>query len=156
MRILKGVLEEELQNSIRMIKQYQRALNELPKGSLVEKEIKGRKYYYLAVRESNKVKFIYKGKISEEEKNKYTEAKKLRAKYRKLISGLNKQIAFLKKALNGKELQSLSWSFKYFCGKRLIVFIYNEQIVHLKWTEGKYVNQDIFDSTERKNFRLYT
>jgi len=108
MRIIKGVLEEELQNSIRMIKQYQRALNELPKGSLVEKEIKGRKYYYLAVRESNKVKFIYKGKISEEEKNKYIEAKKLRAKYRKLISGLNKQIAFLKKALNGKELQSLS------------------------------------------------
>jgi len=36
------------------------------------------------------------------------EAKKLRAKYRKLLSQLNKQIAFLKKALNGKEIRSLS------------------------------------------------
>jgi hypothetical protein len=107
-KIIKGVLEEELQNSIRMKKQYHQALNELPKGSLVEKKIKGRKYYYLAVRESNKVKFIYKGKISEEEKKSYVEAKELRAKYRKLISGLNKQIAFLKKALNGKEIRSLS------------------------------------------------
>jgi len=108
MNIIKGVLEEELQNSIRMKRQYEKALNELPKGSLVEKSIKGHKYYYLAVRESDRVKFIYKGKISEEEKNKYMEAKKLRAKYRKLLSQLKKQIVFLKKALNGKAIRSLS------------------------------------------------
>ena len=40
MNVIKGVLEEELQNSIRMKKQYERALSELPKGSLVEKKIK--------------------------------------------------------------------------------------------------------------------
>ena len=108
MNIIKGVLEEELQNSIRMKRQYEKALNELPKGSLVEKSIKGHKYYYLAVRESDRVKFIYKGKISEEEKNKYIEAKKLRAKYRKLLSQLKKQIVFLKKALSGKAIRSLS------------------------------------------------
>jgi len=108
MKVIKGVLEEELQNSIRMKKQYEKALQEFPKGSLVEKKIRGHKYYYLAVREGKKVKFIYKGKISEEEKKKYIEAKKLRAKYRKLLSQLNKQIAFLKKALNGKEIRSLS------------------------------------------------
>lgn len=108
MNIIKGVLEEELQNSIRMKRQYEKALNELPKGSLVEKRIKGHKYYYLAVRESDRVKFIYKGKISEEEKNKYIEAKKLRAKYRKLLSQLKKQIVFLKKALSGKAIRSLS------------------------------------------------
>jgi hypothetical protein len=108
MNVIKGVLEEELQSSIKMKKQYERALSELPKGSLVEKKIKGRKYYYLAIRESDKVRFIYKGKISEEEKKKYIEAKKFRAKYRKLLSRINKQIAFLRKILNGKELQSLS------------------------------------------------
>jgi len=108
MNVIKGVLEEELQNSLRMKKQYEKALQEFPKGSLVEKKIRGHKYYYLAVREGKKVKFIYKGKISEEEKKKYIEAKKLRAKYRKLLSQLNKQIAFLKKALNGKEIRSLS------------------------------------------------
>ena len=108
MNVIKGVLEEELQNSIRMKKQYEKALNELPKGSLVEKKIKGHKYYYLAVREGKKVKFIYKGKISEEEKKKYMEAKKLRAKYRNLLSQINKQITFLKRALNGKDIRSLS------------------------------------------------
>ena len=108
MKVIKGVLEEELQNSLRMKKQYEKALQEFPKGSLVEKKIRGHKYYYLAVREGKKVKFIYKGKISEEEKKRYMEVKKLRAKYRKLLSQLNKQIAFLKKALNGKEIRFLS------------------------------------------------
>jgi hypothetical protein len=108
MKVIKGVLEEELQNSIRMKKQYEKALQEFPKGSLVEKKIRGHKYYYLAVREGKKVKFVYKGKISEEEIKRYMEVKKLRAKYRKLLSQLNKQIAFLKKALNGKEIRTLS------------------------------------------------
>ncbi|KPL13354.1 MAG: hypothetical protein AMS26_14725 [Bacteroides sp. SM23_62] len=108
MKVLKGILEEELQNSIRMKSQYEKALNELPKGSLVEKTIKNHKYYYLAVRERHKVKFIYKGKISEEEKRRYIETKKMRAKYRKLIFQLNKQIAFLEKAINGKAIRSLS------------------------------------------------
>jgi hypothetical protein len=107
MNVIKGVFEEELQNSIRMKKQYEKALNELPKGSLVEKKLRGRKYYYLAIRESNKVKFIYKGKISEEERKRYIEAKKLRAEYKRLLSRINKQIAFLKKTLNGKEIQSM-------------------------------------------------
>ena len=108
MKVIKGVLEEELQNSMRMKRQYEKVLKELPKGSLVEKEIKGHKYYYLAFRESKKVKFIYRGKISEEEKKKYLEAKEFRAKYRKLLSQINKQIAFLKKALNEKTIRSLS------------------------------------------------
>jgi len=107
MNVIKGVFEEELQNSIRMRRQYEKALNELPKGSLIKKKIKGHQYYYLAIRESNKVRFIYKGKISEEEKKRYIEAKKSRAKYRKLLSRVKKQIAFLKKALNGKEIQSM-------------------------------------------------
>jgi len=71
MNAIKGVLEEELQNSLRMKKQYEKALREFPKGSLVEKKIRGHKYYYLAVREGKKVKFVYKGKISEEEKKIY-------------------------------------------------------------------------------------
>ncbi|UCC40800.1 MAG: hypothetical protein JSV96_04975 [Candidatus Aminicenantes bacterium] len=108
MNVIIGVLEEELQNSIRMKKQYEKVLNRLPKGSLVGKKIKGHKYYYLAVRESKKVRFIYKGKISEEEKKKYIEYKKLRAKYRKLLFQINRQITFLKKTLDKEALRSLS------------------------------------------------
>jgi hypothetical protein len=108
MKVIKGVLEEELENSLRMKEQYETALKELPKGSLVEKIIRGHKYYYLAIREKNKVKFVYKGKITEEEKKRYLETKIMRAKYRKLLSQINKQISFLKKALNEKSIRTLS------------------------------------------------
>lgn len=100
MKIIKGVLEEELQNSFRMKKQYEKALGELPNGSFVEKDIKGHKYLYLAAREGDKVKFEYKGKLSEQKRKKYLEVKELRAKYRKNLSQNKKQISFLNKTLN--------------------------------------------------------
>lgn len=106
MKVIKGVLEEELENSIRQEAAYIKALNAIPPGALVKKEIKGRFYYYLMMREKGKVKFIYKGKLSKEEIKKYNEAKNLRAKYRKLLSQVRKQISFLKKALHAKEIRS--------------------------------------------------
>jgi hypothetical protein len=108
MKVIKGVLKEELQNSLRMKKKYETALSNLPKGSLVEKSISGHKYYYLAVRKGSKVNFIYKGKLSEDEKKHFSEVKEMRAKYKKLLSQSNKQISFLKKVLNGKDLRSVS------------------------------------------------
>jgi len=108
MKVLKGVLEEELQNSLRIKKQYEKVLADLPKGSLVEKNIRGHKYYYLAVRKGPKVNFIYKGKLSGEEKKQFSEVKEMRAKYRKLLSQSNKQVSFLKRILNGKDLRSVS------------------------------------------------
>ena len=103
MGVIKGVLKEELENSLRMKKEYEKALRELPEGCLAEKKIRGHKYYYLVKRVGSKVKYIYKGKISNEEVDKYSEAKKLRAKYRKLLSQVKKQIRFLKGAIRGKE-----------------------------------------------------
>lgn len=103
MRIIKGVLKEELDNSLKMKKGYEQALEDLPRGCLVAKEIRGHKYYYLAVRENDKVKYAYKGKISDEDIQKYEEAKKFRAKYRNLLSQVKKQIKFLRKTLRGKE-----------------------------------------------------
>ncbi len=104
MGVIKGVLKEELENSLEMKKDYERELAELPKGSLIKKEIKGRYYYYLLLREKGKVKFIYRGKkVSENEIKKYEEAKKYRAKYRKLLSQVKKQIRFLRSSLRGKE-----------------------------------------------------
>lgn len=108
MKVIKGVLEEELENSIRQEAAYIKALNALPRGALVKKRIKGNKYYYLMLREEGKVKFIYKGKSSEEEIKKYEEAKKMRANYRKLLSQVRKQISFLRKALRAKEIRSVS------------------------------------------------
>lgn len=78
-------------------------LKNLPKGSLSVRVIRGHKYYYLVRRIDKKVRYIYKGKISEEEKQKYLEAKESRAKYRKLLSQAKKQIRFLRSSLRGKE-----------------------------------------------------
>jgi len=101
--VIKGVLAEELENSLRMQEEYNEALKKLPKGCLAIKKIRGHEYYYLAKRINDKVKYIYKGKISEEEKKQYEEAKELRAKYRKLLSQVKKQIRFLRSSLRGKE-----------------------------------------------------
>jgi hypothetical protein len=103
MKVIKGVLKEELNNSLRMKKDYQRELAKLPKGSLVKKKIRGKEYYYLVLREKGRVKFIYKGKLSADEIKKYRQTKEYRAKYRKLISELNRQIKFLKGTLRGKK-----------------------------------------------------
>lgn len=101
--VIKGVLAEELENSLRMKKGYEEALRKLPKGCLAVKKIGGHRYYYLVKREGKKVKYIYKGKVSEKERKKYEEAKALRAKYRKLLSKVKKQIKFLRSSLRGKE-----------------------------------------------------
>ncbi len=101
---IKGVLKEELENSIKMQQKYEEELQKLPVGSLIKKKIKGHEYYYIVMRENGKVKFVYKGKsVSEALIEEYARAKEMRAKYRKLLSQLKKQIKFLKGALRGQE-----------------------------------------------------
>lgn len=108
MKIIKGVLEEELQNSLRMQEEYEKALAALPKGVLVKKVIKGSGYYYLMMREGEKVRFEYKGKVSGKEIKRYEDAKRDRARYRKLLSDVKKQVVFLRRALRGRELRAVS------------------------------------------------
>ncbi|HBQ20999.1 MAG: hypothetical protein A2Z91_09095 [Deltaproteobacteria bacterium GWA2_38_16] len=100
---IKGVLKEELGNSLRMKRQYESVLKKLPKGSLALRKIGGHDYYYLVQRYGKKVKYVYRGKVARKEIERYAEAKKLRAKYRNLLSQVKKQIKFLKGTLRGKE-----------------------------------------------------
>ncbi len=100
---IKGVLKEELSSSLRMQRGYEQELERLPKGSLVKKRIKGNDYYYLIFRENGKVKFVYKGKASLTEIQKYKEIKTNRERYSKLLSRVKKQVRFLRKSLRGKE-----------------------------------------------------
>lgn len=99
MAAIKGVLKEELKNSLQLKKAYERELAKLPKGSLHKAKRKGHEYYYLVLRVKGKVKLIYKGKLSDSEIKKYKETKQMRAKYRKLLSQVKKQIRFLKQSL---------------------------------------------------------
>ena len=101
--VIKGVLKEELGNSLRMKKAYERELKNLPPGNVSVKKIRGNYYAYKVKREGERVKFEYKGKVSEEHWKKHHAAKEMRAKYRSLLSQSKKQIRYLKGALRGKE-----------------------------------------------------
>jgi len=101
--VIKGVLAEELRNSLKMQKGYERELKNLPPGCLAKRVIRGRAYYYLVKREGKKVVYQYKGIISPEEIKRYQDAKEKRAKYRRLLSQVKKQVRYLKGTLHGKE-----------------------------------------------------
>ena len=104
MGVIKDLLREELENSLRLRIDYKEELKKYLGGSIVAKKIRGHNYYYLAYREAKKVKFVYKGKkISKDDIAKLKESKRLRAKYKKLIQKLDKRIKYLKRALHGKE-----------------------------------------------------
>ena len=99
MNPIKSVIKEELANSCRLQKKYERELKKLPKGSLVRKNISGHEYYYLAIRDGKKVKHTYIGKLGSKEIKKYDQIKKARKRYRALLLETKKQIAFLERSL---------------------------------------------------------
>src|SRR3990167_5397663 len=102
MGVMKGVLKEELENSRDMLKGYQREIAKI-KGCLIRKRIGKRYYYYLVKRQGKKVRFIYKGPISEEVKKAYAGQRKMLNKYKKLLLQFKNQIQFIRRALRGKE-----------------------------------------------------
>jgi len=102
MGVIKGVLKEELENSCDMLKRYQEEIAKI-KGCLIRKKIGKRYYYYLVKRQGKKVRFIYKGPISEEVKKAYGGQRKMLNKYKKLLLQVKNQIKFIRRALRGKE-----------------------------------------------------
>jgi gluconate kinase len=102
MGVIKGVLKEELQNSLDMLKRYQEEINKV-KGCLVKKKIGKKYYFYIAKRLNKKVKFVYKGPKSEALEKKYKEQRGMLIKYKRLQSQVKHQIKFLRRALRGKE-----------------------------------------------------
>jgi len=103
MAVIKNVLREELQNSLRLEESYEQELGKLPKGSLIRKIIKGHEYFYVVERREGKVRFTYRGKLSSDDIQKYRNARESRAKYRRLLSQVKKQIKYLRSILRGKQ-----------------------------------------------------
>ncbi|HBA84796.1 MAG TPA: hypothetical protein DCZ95_11940 [Verrucomicrobia bacterium] len=101
---IRELLKEELANSVRMERDYQRELARLPRGCVVKKLIRGKAYYYLAFREEGKVRFQYQGRDMDVKKIAlHRKAKQDRIQYRKLLSEVRKQIKFMRKALRAKQ-----------------------------------------------------
>jgi hypothetical protein len=107
MKIIKGVLEEELKKAMLLQAEYEKAMATLPRGVLVKKYVKGRQYCYLMSREKGKLKFEYKGKMFGKDIKYYDTVKKDRARYRNLLSEVRKRVAFIRKTLRGKELHAV-------------------------------------------------
>lgn len=101
--VIKGVLAEELQNSLRMQKDYERSLKAMPSGCLSRKVIRGCAYYYLVRRQGAKVVYQYIGKLSPAEIKRYQAIKQKRVQHRQLLSRVKKQVRYLKGVLRGKE-----------------------------------------------------
>lgn len=103
MDVIRGVLREELENSLRMQEKYREALIQMPRGSLIKKKRKENDYFYLAYRESpKKVKFSYLGKLSAKQIQEYQEKIEKRKRYNKLLRDLREQISYLQKVLHVK------------------------------------------------------
>jgi len=103
MGVIRGVLKEELDNSHKVVARYQDEVAKL-KGALVKKKVGNKYYYYLAVRDGKKVRFVYKGKaLSKEFLAEFEKSKRLRRKYNGLIKQLTIRIKYLRKVLHGKE-----------------------------------------------------
>ena len=73
------ILEKEKQRNKNMRLDYEKRIWDLPRGSLVIRELNGRKYCYLRYREGKKVIQKYAGTIEQEEviRNKIAERKHL-------------------------------------------------------------------------------
>ena len=67
MRVLQGILSESKEYYLRTRNKIKKKIAGLPKGSVKEREISGKKYYYLQQRFGKKVVHKYLGKRRPEE-----------------------------------------------------------------------------------------
>ncbi|HZK83714.1 MAG TPA: hypothetical protein VFC58_03385 [Desulfosporosinus sp.] len=98
MSIIKGVLEEEYERLKRMEIAYSSKINELPKGSIQIKTIKGRKYAYLARREGKRVVTQYLS-TDEDHMNVLLKQIEQRKKFKKEIRQIHEDFKVIKRAI---------------------------------------------------------
>lgn len=97
MKILNGVLNEELDRLNQLKKNYEKQIAKLPKGSLIRKNVKGNIYYYLNYRQEKKKIFKYIGKLPRKELEKLLDKIEERRKLEKLNKQVKKDIEKLEK-----------------------------------------------------------
>ena len=99
MKILNGVLNEELDRLNQLKKNYEIQIVKLPKGSLIRKNVKGNIYYYLNYRQGKKKIFKYIGKLPNKELENLLDKIEERRKLEKLNNQIKKEIKKLEKMI---------------------------------------------------------
>lgn len=107
MKVLIGVLEEQLENAIRLKEDYLKAIEKYGRGSVIKKRIYNQDYYYNEYRDGQRIVFDYLGKLKPDELKVLSENKHKRTEYKKMVEELDRQISFLKKALRLKEVRNV-------------------------------------------------
>ena len=102
MDMVKSVLHEELDHSLKTREHYLSVISELPRGILSKKKINGREYNYLLYREGSKVKTSYLGKLSENEIQDLIQKIDRRKYYKKMLKEVQQKVNYLNKVLNVK------------------------------------------------------
>ena len=89
MKVLQGILSESKEYYLQAREKIKKKLANLPKGSIKERMIAGKKYYYLQQRVGNRVVHKYLGKERPEEvASKIKERKELGLELRKVNGAL--------------------------------------------------------------------
>ena len=99
MKILNGVLNEELDRINQLKKNYEKQIAKLPNGSLIRKNIKGNIYYYLNYRQEKKNIFKYIGKLPGKELGNLLGKIEERRRLEKLNKQVKKDIKKLEKMI---------------------------------------------------------
>ena len=108
MEMLKGVLREELENSYRRMAAFEKALQELPQGSIHKKVINGKSYFYRVCWNSKARKNVFRMLEEKPSKELLLACRKAigkRAGYKNQIRILKLQIRFLERVLRAREFQ---------------------------------------------------
>jgi hypothetical protein len=89
MNILKGILSESKEYYLDAKQKIEKKLSSLPQGSVKERQIAGKKYYYLQSRAGKKILHKYLGKAKPESLIKQlSERKALKAEFKKVNEAL--------------------------------------------------------------------
>ena len=98
---IRGILAEELKNTVQMCRRFESEIRKLPKEVMVVKNIRNRKYLYLARRDGPRIVYRYYGKYDQAVFVKFKKSKQLRRKYMENIKILKAQIKAIRSALRG-------------------------------------------------------
>lgn len=101
MSVLRGILLEEHQRLLDLIENHKKHIRQLPKGTIIKKEIKGHKYAYQAFRIGKKIVFKYLGTILSYQTQQITNQVKERRDYEVSLKKAKLNYIEIKRALNG-------------------------------------------------------
>ena len=97
--VVAGVLQDELDRNRRMQARYRQEIAQLPKGSLYLRKINHQQYYYISIRQKDKIVAQYQGKSDDVKIPEIKQKIEQRKHYEAILKKLSNEEKLLLKAL---------------------------------------------------------